>query len=127
MMNEMKRRPVILIVDDAPSVLETLGAVLKEAGYEVATAADSRQALRLIDAGPPDLIISEIMMPSQGGYRLFRELLRPLGIRLPLRPPGLPLLSKARHRIAALLLKHPWALWTVMDIGVAVCKPDDAG
>ena len=60
-------------------------------------------------------------------YRLFRELLRPLGIRLPLRPPGLPLLSKVRNRIAALLLKHPWALWTVMDIGVAACKPDDAG
>ena len=60
-------------------------------------------------------------------YRLFRELLRPLGIRLPLRPPGLPLLSKVRSRIAALLLKHPRALWTVMDIGVAACKPDDAG
>lgn len=60
-------------------------------------------------------------------YRLFRELLRPLGIRLPLRLPKLPLFSKVRDRIAVMLLKQPWALWTVMDIGVAACKPQDAG
>jgi DNA-binding NtrC family response regulator len=42
-------RVPILLVDDEPDVLETLGMVLERAGYAVATAGDAAHALRLAD------------------------------------------------------------------------------
>ena len=60
----------ILIVDDEPSVRDVMAAVLIDAGYSVQTAADGHMALTIIDATPPDLIITDVMMPHLDGWAL---------------------------------------------------------
>ncbi len=56
----------ILIVDE-PSVRDVMAAVLIDAGYSVQTAADGHIALEIIDGAPPDLIITDVMMPHLDG------------------------------------------------------------
>jgi two-component system, OmpR family, response regulator len=60
----------ILIVDDEPSVRDVMATVLLEAGYSVQTAADGHIALEIIDLAPPDLIITDVMMPHLDGWAL---------------------------------------------------------
>jgi CheY-like chemotaxis protein len=56
--------PTILIVEDEFAIAELLEMVLVDAGYEVLTAANGRQALERMAEGPrPDLIITDFMMP----------------------------------------------------------------
>ena len=57
----------ILIVDDEPSVRDVMAAVLLDAAYSVQTAADGYIALQIIDLAPPDLIITDLMMPHLDG------------------------------------------------------------
>jgi two-component system OmpR family response regulator len=60
----------ILIVDDEPSVRDVMATVLLDAGYSVQTAADGHMALQIIDLAPPDLIITDVMMPQLDGWAL---------------------------------------------------------
>ena len=60
---------VIVVVDDEPSVLATVAAMLESAGYEVLRAISSDQALRIARerSGPIDLLLSDVIMPGQSG------------------------------------------------------------
>jgi len=60
----------ILIVDDEPSVRDVMSMVLIDAGYSVQTAADGHIALKIIDDAPPDLIITDVVMPNLDGWAL---------------------------------------------------------
>ena len=60
----------ILIVDDEPSVLDVLAALLADEGYTVQTAPDGRVASALIAAEPPVLLITDVMMPRLNGWAL---------------------------------------------------------
>jgi two-component system, OmpR family, response regulator len=60
----------ILIVDDEPSVRDVMATVLLDAGYSVQTAADGHIALQIIDLTPPDLVITDVMMPHLDGWAL---------------------------------------------------------
>jgi len=63
--------PTILIVEDEFAIAELLEMVLADAGYEVLTAANGRQALERIAETPlPDLIITDFMMPVLDGAGL---------------------------------------------------------
>ena len=62
--------PRILIVEDEPQLLAMLSAVLEDEGYAVQTAADGLAALDLITASPPDLLITDVMMPRLDGWAL---------------------------------------------------------
>ena len=59
-----KRR--ILLVDDNDDLLETLGIVLEENGFEVSAASNVKDALKLIAAERFDVILSELQMPDAG-------------------------------------------------------------
>jgi two-component system response regulator MprA len=84
----------ILVVDDEPLIREVLAEVFMDEGYAVDTAADSHEALAAIAAAPPDLLITDIMMPGLSGWDL-------LG-RVRLQHPLLPiLLISAGHRAVA--------------------------
>lgn len=63
----------MLVVDDEPLVRQTLELELKRAGYEVMIAADGKEALLAIQKKVPDLIISDIMMPTLDGYAFCRK------------------------------------------------------
>ncbi len=70
----MRNMPRILVVDDDPSIREMLDEVLKDAGYSVEVAADGLEALRMVKASPPDLIITDIIMPEQDGVGIMLQL-----------------------------------------------------
>ena len=63
----------ILIVDDEEDAREVVSAIVGDAGAEVAAAASVQQALDLIDQWKPDVLISDIGMPGEGGYDLIRK------------------------------------------------------
>ena len=67
----------ILLVDDEPVTLELLEFALQRAGYEVQTASDGEEALRLLSdhSRPvPDVIITDVSMPGRSGPELLREI-----------------------------------------------------
>lgn len=64
----------ILIVDDHEQNLELLEAYLEELGCEVRLAGDGVEAVELIEASAPDLILLDVMMPRMSGYQLCQKL-----------------------------------------------------
>jgi two-component system KDP operon response regulator KdpE len=64
----MRRTPTILVVDDDPSIRRTLAAELKAEGYEVAEAADGREALAAFAREEPDLVLTDLAMPLSDGF-----------------------------------------------------------
>ncbi|MEU4744900.1 response regulator transcription factor [Actinosynnema sp. NPDC023658] len=73
----------LLVVDDDPDVRDSLRRSLEFEGYEVVTAADGAEALRLLAAAPvPDLAVLDLMMPHVDGLETCRRL-RAAGQRLP--------------------------------------------
>ncbi|MGD0058288.1 MAG: response regulator [Verrucomicrobiia bacterium] len=67
----MKR---LLVVDDDPSILETLVDVLTAKGYEVLTADQADGALSLLRRQAFDLVLLDYQMPGKNGFELYREL-----------------------------------------------------
>ncbi|TCT07964.1 response regulator [Aquabacter spiritensis] len=70
----------ILIVDDHAVNREVLVSLLKHGGHRLTEAADGSAALEAAREVPPDLIISDILMPSGDGYELVRNLRREPGL-----------------------------------------------
>ena len=68
----MKTR--LLIVDDEPNLLRAVDAVLRNEGFETATARSGREALLSVARNMPDLIVSDVRMPGMDGYALARRL-----------------------------------------------------
>jgi DNA-binding response OmpR family regulator len=64
----------ILVVDDDPDLVETVGMMLESKGMEVGRAYDGVEAEESIKQRRPDLIILDIMMPRKDGYVLCAEL-----------------------------------------------------
>jgi len=64
----------ILLVDDEPTLLDTLAFNLRNVGYEVVTAADGAAALEQAQAEKPDLIILDLMLPELDGLTVCRSL-----------------------------------------------------
>lgn len=59
----MRNPPLVLVVDDESNFREIIGAKLKTAGYEVAFAKNSAEAIVKSEQLLPDLILMDIMMP----------------------------------------------------------------
>jgi len=66
----------LLVVDDDAALLDELKLLLQMAGYEVATAANGRDALDLASKLHPDLIILDVRMPPPDGREVLRHLRR---------------------------------------------------
>jgi CheY-like chemotaxis protein len=65
-----KQRPVVLIVDDERVIADTLSMILSRSGFSTMTAYDGTSALALATATPPDLLISDVVMPGMTGVEL---------------------------------------------------------
>lgn len=59
-----------LVVDDNPAGRRLLRAVLEESGYRVAEAADGLEAIKAARREPPDVVISDVLMPQLDGFSL---------------------------------------------------------
>jgi two-component system, NtrC family, nitrogen regulation response regulator NtrX len=66
--------PSILIVDDEPSILRSLSGLLTDEGFEVITANNGYEALKVIDAEAPDLVLLDIWMPGIDGIETLKEI-----------------------------------------------------
>ena len=68
------RAPRILVVDDEPSILDTVGGVLRDEGFEVETASTARGAMSAAAACRPDMIVLDVMLPDFDGIEIARRL-----------------------------------------------------
>ncbi len=67
-------RPTVLVVDDDKAVRESLRRSLEFNGYAVALAGDCAEALAVIPAADPDVVVMDVMMPRLGGLETTRTL-----------------------------------------------------
>jgi len=70
----------ILIVEDEPSLIETLDYSLRKQGYEVITTGDGRKALDTARRQTPDLIVLDIMLPGLDGFEVCRILRKEMNV-----------------------------------------------
>ncbi len=64
----------ILVIDDDYLIRYTLARLLRGNGHEVATAADGRRGMTVFRTYSPDIVITDIIMPEQGGYETIRQI-----------------------------------------------------
>src|SRR6266545_7045370 len=64
----------ILVVDDDPEVRMATRDFLSSKGYEVAAAEGGREAIRLIEASPPDVVLLDVAMPDMNGMETLRRI-----------------------------------------------------
>lgn len=65
----------ILVVDDDPEIRESVADVLRQAGYDVDEAKDGKKAIKCIDAGSYDLVLTDLNLPKLDGMKVLRHLL----------------------------------------------------
>jgi CheY-like chemotaxis protein len=66
------RTPTILICDDEPSLRELMRISLRQ-DYTFAEAADAAEAIELVDAVHPDLVLLDVMMPGASGLTVLEH------------------------------------------------------
>lgn len=81
----------ILVVDDRKVNRELIGTILGYKGHEVLEAGDGAEALALIETIRPDLVISDILMPTMDGYEFVRRL------RSDTATAGIPVIFSTAH------------------------------
>lgn len=78
----MDKKRKLMLVDDDPSLLDTLGDFLRFEGYEVVCASSGEDALVKMRASQPDLIILDMGMPGMGGVGFLDRITNPDGSTL---------------------------------------------
>ena len=63
----------ILVVDDAPYVLQAVTAILEEDGATVTPVGTAEEALAALQGERPDVLLSDLAMPGRGGYWLIGQ------------------------------------------------------
>jgi DNA-binding response OmpR family regulator len=93
-MTTLRKR--VLLVDDDEQVLESLGCVLQQHGFEVLLARDGAEGLMRAERDAPDLIVLDVVMPRRSGIQVLNRLRR-----RPLHSPRIILMTandEQRHR-----------------------------
>ena len=85
----------MLIVDDRPDARDLIARVLEDAAAVVLSAATAEEAIGLVEAERPDVLVSDIGMPDVDGYELLRQV-RALGPERGGRVPAIALTAFAR-------------------------------
>jgi len=65
-------RPLVLLVDDEPSIRETIGFILEMEGFRVETASDGEEGLAKIRVFRPPVVLLDAMMPRRDGFDVCR-------------------------------------------------------
>ncbi len=66
--------PHIMVIDDEGQVRKALKEILEFEGYTVATAANGKEGVELCQKQPPDLVVTDIIMPVQEGLETIVEI-----------------------------------------------------
>jgi two-component system cell cycle sensor histidine kinase/response regulator CckA len=120
----------VLIVEDQPEVAQLVQRLIAPAGYEITVATDALQAVTQVAAGAhPDLLITDVVMPSMTGPEL--------AAALRTHHPDLPVLYMSGYTAASLgpqlhldansmLLEKPFTRSTLLGAIRALCGPQPA-
>jgi DNA-binding response OmpR family regulator len=68
--------PRVLVVDDEPSLAQTVSYTLRREGFEVLTASDGPTAMDSVHSHPPDLIVLDLLLPGIDGLEICRRIRR---------------------------------------------------
>jgi DNA-binding response OmpR family regulator len=60
----------VLVIEDEPSIREIVDLYLRRAGFEVTTASDGHEALKMLAQDLPDLVVLDLMLPGVDGYEI---------------------------------------------------------
>jgi two-component system KDP operon response regulator KdpE len=74
----------ILVIDDEPQITRVLRAALAAQGFDVRTANDSEEGLRVYCEWPPDLVITDLIMPGFSGVEVCRAIRSSSAIPVPI-------------------------------------------
>ncbi|WBU31114.1 response regulator transcription factor [Rhodopseudomonas palustris] len=80
MNNDLKKRDIVLVVDDSPETLRMLTDALDGAGMTVMVALDGAAAMRIVEQITPDIILLDAVMPGMDGFETCRRLKRSPGL-----------------------------------------------
>lgn len=69
-----RRLARVLVVDDNPNTMSLMRDLLSTRGYDVVAVPDAEQAEAEILRQPPDVVLSDVVMPGKSGYELCREM-----------------------------------------------------
>ncbi|HEY8243782.1 MAG TPA: response regulator [Casimicrobiaceae bacterium] len=64
----------VLIADDEPNIVAAVEFLLQRSGYEVHVARNGDEALKLVEACNPDLVLLDVMMPVRSGYEVCKRI-----------------------------------------------------
>jgi DNA-binding response OmpR family regulator len=68
----MTRR--VLIIEDEPNIIEAISFILSRDGWQVETHANGHDAVAVVQARAPDLVILDVMLPGRSGYDILTDL-----------------------------------------------------
>ena len=102
----------ILVVDDEPTVCETIEMILKFDGYEVQTASSGKEALLLLEQRAFDVVVTDYSMPEMKGDALVAAIKQRL--------PNQPVVMITAHEAMLSFSGSPLA-----GVGAVVNKPFD--
>jgi two-component system sensor histidine kinase/response regulator len=64
----------LLLVDDEEDLINIIGQVLEELGYDIQKSVNAEEAMQVCSGNPPDLIICDVKMPAIDGFELLEKL-----------------------------------------------------
>jgi len=64
----------VLLIEDEPNIIEAIRFLLTRDGWDVETHSDGTDALEVIHATKPDLVILDVMLPGKSGMDILRDL-----------------------------------------------------
>ena len=73
-MPPLRRRPLVLVVEDDPALGDVIVTALKDDGLDAKLAQDGDEAMREVDELNPAVIVLDLMMPRRDGFSVLREL-----------------------------------------------------
>ncbi len=75
----MSEPRVVVVIDDSPTVRETVAFILEDQGYEVLKAANGEEGIELVGSARPGVVFLDAMMPGMDGFEVCRRLREELG------------------------------------------------
>ncbi|HEY6192941.1 MAG TPA: response regulator [Bacteroidota bacterium] len=69
----MNKAKTILFIEDEEELLNTIGNLLRDIGYEVMAVLDAEDGLMKIEETTPDLILADIKLPGIDGFAFFKQ------------------------------------------------------